>query len=334
MTWTVARTAPTTIHSDEETRARVALVCDGLSGDPTVGGAIRRLGGAAELLHHVQSGTDVDPLGSFGPLAAQAHGSRVDSVITMTERLGLTLISPQHESWPRGLDALGDAAPLLLWIRGAEIVLTEEAAAIVGTRHPSREARHATLEFATSLADRGWVVASGVAPGVEELALRAATAMRGATIAIAPIGLDRHTPTAATSVTVSAEPPTAERTARSIRRARQILAATATRMIVVDEARCWNARMIAETARLLRRPVGRAAATERDEPVATTDVRIDRQAGVVGGSFRLWQRSERRDRAALDEPKRSVCSFTHILRRHDERVLGPGGSEPIAGCLP
>lgn len=267
MTWTAARTAPTTIHSDEETRARVALVCDGLSGDPTVGGAIRRLGGAAELVHHVQSGTVADHSldrtpGSFERLASQAHGSRVDGVIAMTEQLGLKLISPEQESWPRGLEALGDAAPLLLWVRGAETVLVEEAAAIVGPHSPSREARQATLEFATSLADRGWVVASGVAPGVEELALRAATAMSGASIAIAPVGLDRHTPRVATSVTVSAEPPTAERTARSIRRARQVLAAIASRLIVIDEARCANARMTADAARTLGRPVGLAAATE------------------------------------------------------------------------
>ncbi|MDQ0894498.1 DNA-processing protein DprA [Agromyces ramosus] len=242
MTWTAPRTAPTTIRTNEEIRARVALVCAGLSGDPVVGAAIRRLGGAAEMLDHAQSGTDVDAVGPFGPIASQAHGSRVDGVIATTDRLGLTLISPEHESWPRGLDALGDAAPLLLWVRGAETVLAEEAAAIVGPCHPSRETRQATLEFATSMADRGWVVASGVAPGVEELALRAATVMRGATIAIAPAGLGRHTVRRVTpSVTVSAEPPTAGRTARSTRRARLVLAAIATCMIVIEGIQYDNA---------------------------------------------------------------------------------------------
>jgi predicted Rossmann fold nucleotide-binding protein DprA/Smf involved in DNA uptake len=91
--------------------------------------------------------------------------------------------------------------------------------------------------------------------------------MRGATIAIAPVGLDRHTFLAVTpSVTVSAEPPTAERTARTIRRARQVLAALATRMIVVDEAHCGNARMTADAARTLGRPVGLAAATVGSTP--------------------------------------------------------------------
>ncbi|WP_448002705.1 DNA-processing protein DprA [Agromyces bauzanensis] len=183
-------------------------------------------------------------------------------VIAAAEQPGLALITPNQDSWPRGLDALGDAAPLLLWVRGVGGVLTEEAAAVVGPRHPSPEARHATLEFATSLADQGWVVASGVGPGVERLALTAASAMRGATIAVTAVGLDRHpAPERPASVTVSAATPDAAATAQGIRLARRVLAALATRMIVVDESRCMNARMTADAARALGRPVGASLAT-------------------------------------------------------------------------
>jgi DNA processing protein len=260
VTWTCSRSASTTFPSDEETRARVALVCAGLSGDATVGAAIRQTGGAAHLLHEVRMGTS----GSRTVGLTDSVIDRITSidrategVIAATEQLGQALITPNHDSWPRGLDTLGDVAPLLLWVQGVETVLTEEATAIVGARQPSREARQATLELATSLADKGWVVASGVGPGVEQLALRAASAMRGTTIAVTPTGLDRHpAPDHAVSATVSAVPPGATLNAQGLRLARRVLAAIATRMIVVDESRCMNARMTADAARALGRPVG------------------------------------------------------------------------------
>ena len=266
MTWTAVRPAPTTIPTDEETQARVALACTGLSGDATVGTAIRQAGGAAQLLHAVKAGgvhdtTDGLP-GSMLERLASIDGSAASGVIAESERLGMALITPYHDSWPRGLNALGDAAPLLLWVRGAETILTEEAAAMVGPRHPSREARHATLEFATSLADQGWVVASGTASGVEQLALKAASRMRGATIAVSPVGLDRHPVSDhPISLTMAAAPPGAPATAHGTRLARRVLAALATRMIAVDESQCMNTRMTANTARALGRPVGAAAAT-------------------------------------------------------------------------
>ncbi|MGW4928629.1 DNA-processing protein DprA [Agromyces sp. NPDC004153] len=267
MTWTAARSASPTIRSDDETRARVALACAGLSGDATVGAAIRRFGGATQLVYAARTGTVADSTAGIAEcvlerIASIEDGGAATDVISVSEQLGLTIVTPNQDSWPRGMDALSDAAPLALWVRGLETVLTEEATAIVGPRHPSREARHATLEFATSLADQGWVVASGVAPGVEQLALKAARAMRGTTIEVTPVGLDRHlAEDPGASVTVSAAPPGAAATAHGVRLARQVLAALATRMIVVDDAQCMNARMTADAARALGRPVGVAATT-------------------------------------------------------------------------
>lgn len=268
MTWTATRSASTTIRSDAETRTRVALACAGLSGHATVGAAIRHLGGATQLLHAARTGTVAHDVSAgiaesvLERIASIEDGGAAAEAIAVSEQLGLTIVTPNQDSWPRRMDTLGDAAPLALWVRGLETVLAEEATAIVGPRHPSREARHTTLEFATSLADKGWVVASGVAPGVEQLALKAAGAMRGTTIAVASVGLDRHlAPDPGVSVTVSTAPPGAAATAHGARLARRVLAALATRMIVVDEARCMNARMSAEAARALGRPGGVAATT-------------------------------------------------------------------------
>lgn len=267
MTWTAARPASTTIRSDDETRARVALACAGLSGDATVGAAIRHVGGATQLLHARRPRTVADSTAGIAGsvlerIASIEDGRAAAEAIAVSEQLGFTIVTPNQNSWPRRMDTLGDAAPLALWVRGVETVLTEEATAIVGPRHPSREGRHATLEFATSLADQGWVVASGVAPGVEQLALKAARAMRGTTIAVTPVGLDRHlTPDHDVSVTVSARPPGAAASGHGGRLARRVLAALATRMIVVDEAQCMNARLSADAARALGRQVGVAETT-------------------------------------------------------------------------
>lgn len=85
-------------------------------------------------------------------------------------------------------------APKKLWYRGT---LPEEkcpAVAIVGTRKPTSYGRAVTQELAGKLAERGVVIISGLALGIDSIAHQAALKSNGTTIAVLPSGVDKPYP--------------------------------------------------------------------------------------------------------------------------------------------
>jgi DNA processing protein len=75
----------------------------------------------------------------------------------------------------------------------AELLL-QPVVAIVGTRTPTPYGRHVTLELSKRLAERGIVIISGLALGVDALAHQAALEVGGKTIAVLPSPLDYIVP--------------------------------------------------------------------------------------------------------------------------------------------
>jgi DNA processing protein len=81
----------------------------------------------------------------------------------------------------------------------AEIFLRGElprgpAVAIVGTRHPSVEARGYALELAAELAREGVCILSGGAKGIDTAAHEGVLAIGGCTVVVAPAGFERPFP--------------------------------------------------------------------------------------------------------------------------------------------
>jgi DNA processing protein len=105
-------------------------------------------------------------------------------------RLGVTLVAPGEAGYPPRLATLDDAPPLL-GVRGALDVLMRPVIAIVG----SRNASGAGLKFAGTLSDlgeAGFVIASGLARGIDQAAHRAS--IESGTIAVLAGGHDRVYP--------------------------------------------------------------------------------------------------------------------------------------------
>ena len=140
---------------DGERRARVALSFLARPGDPVLGAALRTRT-ASEVLALV-TGADAD---SDVLLAGAAEDTALAQAVERwrdrlgeipgTARLaarqdsGLRLIMPGDSEWPTQLDDLGDARPLLLWLRGAaDLRLTcVNSVAVVGARgHGVRQPR-------------------------------------------------------------------------------------------------------------------------------------------------------------------------------------------------
>ncbi|RXZ51844.1 DNA-processing protein DprA [Agromyces binzhouensis] len=267
MIWTSLRPSiPTTIPLDEDLEARLVLTHAGLSGNPAIGNLIEQVGGAAGVLDFARAGAaDIAvglPDGTLRRVACAARQGAAQMIADATEQHGLMLLTPERSGWPTRIDVLGSAAPLLLWIDGPDAVLADGIAAVVGPRHPDREARNATLEIATALADQGWVVAANDAPGVASLALRAATAMKGRNIQVVAAGVDqvRKADRLPMAIRVSPEAPTGHASARASRVARATLVALAERVFTVDQGRNWETEVASVLARALGRTVAEAPA--------------------------------------------------------------------------
>jgi DNA processing protein len=111
--------------------------------------------------------------------------------LAASARLGVHLVAPDEDGYPPRLATLDDAPPLL-GVRGVRDVLMRPIIAVVG----SRNASGAGLKFAGSLSrdlgEAGFVIASGLARGIDQAAHRAS--LKSGTIAALAGGHDRIYP--------------------------------------------------------------------------------------------------------------------------------------------
>jgi DNA processing protein len=120
-------------------------------------------------------------------------GRQLDDAVHRLQRCGargVPLVSP---SYPRSLVPLADAAPLL-WVVGDPGALCETAVAIVGSRAATDYGLEVAHRLAFDLAQRGVVVLSGLARGIDAAAHRGALEAGGRTVAFQACGPDRVYP--------------------------------------------------------------------------------------------------------------------------------------------
>jgi len=259
-------TALTSCLHDNDTIARIALACAGVSGDPTVAVAIQTLGGALPFVAAVHDGRDAAAALSISTRQRIRQFATVVNVVPVLAAMvtnRLTVITPLNADWPHQVECLRRAAPLILWTRGDVDVLGTPSIAVTGQASPTEFGTHMALELATGLADRKWVIAAGGNTGVEALALVAASAMGGRTITATSVGLDQTASREhlVSGVEVSEVPPTCEVTVRGQHRAAHLLAALAAKVIVVEAGESGSAVRTGEAAHAMGRPVGMVPVT-------------------------------------------------------------------------
>jgi DNA processing protein len=107
------------------------------------------------------------------------------------KRLGVSLVAPGEVDYPPRLATLDDAPPLL-GIRGATEALTRPMIAIVGSRNASGAGLKFAGKLAHDLSEAGFVIASGLARGIDQAAHR--YSIDGGTLAVLAGGHDRILP--------------------------------------------------------------------------------------------------------------------------------------------
>ncbi|PJJ63592.1 DNA-processing protein DprA [Compostimonas suwonensis] len=265
-----ARAAWTSIAEPGD--AAAALLIDGLGAGAALE-AIVSGRSATAIAEELASQTHVD-ITAVTPAIGQGLerwrprlvSAQVVRSLEQAARSGVFLALRGDESWPHGLDDLGPHAPLALWRRGA-VGLGERARsiALVGARAASGYGEHVTMEAAAGLVDRGFVIVSGAAYGIDGMAHRAALASDGTTVAFLAGGLDRYYPSghdalitriAETGAVFSELPCGAPPTRWRFLQRNRIIAAASRATVVLEAGRRSGSLNTAGHAAALGRPLG------------------------------------------------------------------------------
>lgn len=162
------------------------------------GGRWLRAYGAVGLIR-LLTGPEPDPGVLTGVGAERLAGYRRRAALADPRRdlaavaeAGGRFVCPPSAEWPTQLDELGDARPVGLWVRGRPSLRTWalRSVSVVGARACTPYGAHMAQTLAAGLAERGWVVVSGAAYGIDGAAHRGALAAGGATAAVLACGVD------------------------------------------------------------------------------------------------------------------------------------------------
>lgn len=233
---------------------------------------------AAERLARLRlARTDgIGPLG-FGQLL-EAHGSALAACerlaadrrrladegaatgeMERAERIGARHVLLGEADYPALLTALSDPPPVLV-VAGDMALAARPVVAMVGARNASAAGRGLAEEMAKALGETGWVVASGLARGIDSAAHRGALTTGtigcvagGVDIAYPPENAALQAEIAEGGLLLSELPPGTEPQARHFPRRNRLIAGVARGLVVIEAApgsgSLITARLAAEAGR-------------------------------------------------------------------------------------
>jgi DNA processing protein len=110
--------------------------------------------------------------------------------LAQAKQLGCRLLTWDEPAYPQLLREIYDPPPLL-YVKGNADLLARHAIAIVGTRRPSPYGNQMAERLARDLAERGLVIVSGLARGIDSTAHKGALlSARGTTVGVLGTGID------------------------------------------------------------------------------------------------------------------------------------------------
>lgn len=118
---------------------------------------------------------------------------RLDEYISRAEKLDMKIISKDSDNYPWAWKQITGMPDVVFAVGQLELLdkcYQNGAVSIVGSRKPSRYAQVATKEFSEKLSDRGIVIVSGMASGIDRTAHVAAINRGNSSIGIVPGGVD------------------------------------------------------------------------------------------------------------------------------------------------
>jgi len=142
---------------------------------------------------YMASLTELESCGLTAPVAqaifAQAGLKEAEKELEAATKAGCALITLASDAYPLLLREIADP-PLVLYARGDVQALSQHALAIVGTRRPTAYGSSVAHRLASDLAQRGLVIVSGLARGIDSASHRGALEGGGKTVAVLGSGID------------------------------------------------------------------------------------------------------------------------------------------------
>jgi DNA processing protein len=132
-------------------------------------------------------------LESAGDSSRDGELDQVLSELEALETEGISVLTVLDEAYPSNLRLVYDR-PLVLWVRGALSERDARSVAVVGTRTASPAGLERARDISHQLVDAGYVIASGLAAGIDTAAHTATLEAGGRTIAVIGTGLRRTFP--------------------------------------------------------------------------------------------------------------------------------------------
>lgn len=172
---------PTPGLSQEEAFARIRLLRSPHIGPISYAQLLARFGHGCAALEALP---DLAARGGREYRAAPAAG--IEREVEAVRRSGARYLFHDQPSYPRLLAAL-DSAPPILTVRGDAALADRPCVAVVGARNASAAAVKLARDFASALAEAGFVVVSGLARGIDGAAHEGAIP---ATIGVIASGID------------------------------------------------------------------------------------------------------------------------------------------------
>ena len=159
------------VEREMEQAALVALLRRRKSGWASVADAVEQAGSALAVLEQEDAlPSDQGQLFSVeNPSSGELEAAREELQEWAEE--GLTFTSVLDDDYPRQLLTIHQRPPFLIF-RGLLLDRDAQGVAVVGTRHPSPRGIEQATAIAGGLAERGTVVVSGLAEGIDTAAPR------------------------------------------------------------------------------------------------------------------------------------------------------------------
>jgi DNA processing protein len=234
--------------------------------DPRLAGRARD--GPVEVAKALRAGR----IEGLDPAATMARAADADPYadLEVAQRHGLRLVVPESEEWPHFAFAALEAAglrrletyargehrhnekgelipPIALWIRGTIDLATVgvRSVAVVGARAATDYGAWVARDLSARLAERGFVVVSGGAHGIDAAAHRGALSAGRETVLVSAGGLDRAYPpgnatlferVAESGLLISESPPGADPRRRRFLTRNRLIAVLGTGTVVVEAA--------------------------------------------------------------------------------------------------
>ena len=115
--------------------------------------------------------------------------SKIELTLEKCKQEKIHLLEFSNSNYPSLLKTIYDPPPVL-YVRGSLECLQQNAVSIVGTRKPTAQGTRSAHEIATELANKGWVICSGLALGIDGIAHQATLSTSAPSIAILGTGVN------------------------------------------------------------------------------------------------------------------------------------------------